>query len=72
MEFLTGITPKETMELDMLVRPELAGSKVKVNGFVHAIRALGDVVFVVLRFGAFRKAGAGITDRGVVRTSGVG
>ena len=49
MEFLTGITPKETMELDMLVRPELAGSKVKVNGFVHAIRAMGDVVFVVLR-----------------------
>ena len=49
MEFLRGITPKETMELDMLVRPELAGSKVKVNGFVHAIRAMGDVVFVVLR-----------------------
>lgn len=49
MEFLTGITPKETMELDMLVRPELAGSKVKVNGFVHAICAMGDVVFVVLR-----------------------
>ena len=31
------------------MRPELVGSEVKVNGFVHAIRAMGDVVFVVLR-----------------------
>lgn len=49
MEFLTGLTPKETMELDALMRPELVGSEVKVNGFVHTIRDMGDVVFVVLR-----------------------
>ena len=49
MEFLSGLTAKETLELEELLRPERVGTQVKVNGFVHTIRDMGDVVFVVLR-----------------------
>lgn len=49
MEFLTGLTQKETLELQQLMEPERIGTEVKVNGFVHTIRELGDLSFVVLR-----------------------
>lgn len=49
MEFLSGVTEKETLELDELLKPERIGSEVKVNGAVHTVRDMGDVVFVVLR-----------------------
>ncbi len=49
MEFLSGLTAKETLELEELLRPERVGAQVKVNGAVHTIRDMGEVAFVVLR-----------------------
>lgn len=49
MEFLSGITEKETLQLDELCRPERIGTEVKTEGFVHSIRDMGEMAFVVLR-----------------------
>ena len=49
MEFLTGVTPKETLELEQLMEPERIGTEVKVNGAIHTIREMGELSFVVLR-----------------------
>lgn len=49
MEFLSGVTQKETLELSELLEPSRVGSQVKVNGFVHTIRDMGEISFVVLR-----------------------
>ncbi|MCC8104954.1 MAG: aspartate--tRNA(Asn) ligase [Clostridiales bacterium] len=49
MEFLSGQTKKETLEISELLAPERIGTEVKVNGFVHSIRDMGEVCFVVLR-----------------------
>ncbi len=49
MEFLSGQTKKEALELKELLDPSMIGTEVKVNGFVHSIRAMGEVCFVVLR-----------------------
>lgn len=49
MEFLTGVTEKETLELEQLMEPERIGAEVKVNGFVHTVRDMGELSFVVLR-----------------------
>lgn len=49
MEFVSGMTRKETLELEELVKPEYVGAPVKVNGAVHTIRDMGEVAFVVLR-----------------------
>lgn len=49
MEFLTGVLPKETMEISDLVRPGLEGTRVRVNGAVHTIRDMGPIAFVILR-----------------------
>ncbi|MCD7764122.1 MAG: aspartate--tRNA(Asn) ligase [Lachnospiraceae bacterium] len=49
MEFLSGQTKKETLEISELLVPERIGTEVKVNGFVHSIRDMGEVCFVVLR-----------------------
>lgn len=49
MEFSTGVTQKETMEISQLLTEECLGKTVKVNGAVHTIRDMGDVAFVILR-----------------------
>ena len=49
MEFLKGLTPKETLELDELQDASRIGTTVKVNGAVHTIRNMGELSFVVLR-----------------------
>ncbi len=49
MEFLTGIKPKETLELPQLQEKALVGATVKVNGAVHVIRDMGNICFVILR-----------------------
>lgn len=48
MEFITGIQKKETSEISEILAGALSGS-VKVNGYIHTIRDMGDVAFVVLR-----------------------
>ena len=49
MEFMTGLTQKETLELTELLAPERIGTEIRVNGFVHTIRDMGEISFVVLR-----------------------
>lgn len=49
MEFLTGVRPKETMEISELLSKAAEGQTVKVNGAVHTIRDMGTVAFVILR-----------------------
>ncbi len=49
MEYVSGQTKKETLELKELLDPALIDTEVKVNGFVHSIRDMGEVCFVVLR-----------------------
>lgn len=49
MDFVTGVTKKETLEISELLKRDLIGETVKVNGAVHTIRDMGEVAFVVLR-----------------------
>jgi nondiscriminating aspartyl-tRNA synthetase len=48
MEFITGITKKETSEISDILANGLSGT-IKINGFIHTIRDMGEVAFVVLR-----------------------
>ena len=49
MEYVSGVIKKETKEISELVKPELVGQTVKVNGAVHVIRDMGEIAFVILR-----------------------
>ena len=49
MDFISGVSPKETLELPELWTGDYEGQTVKVNGAVHTIRDMGEVAFVVLR-----------------------
>lgn len=49
MEFVTGKTVKETVEVEDLLTGAYDGKEVRMNGAVHTIRDMGDVAFVVLR-----------------------
>ena len=49
METLSGVIKKETKEISELVKTELVGQTVKVNGAVHVIRDMGEIAFVILR-----------------------
>jgi len=48
MEFITGITKKDTYEISEILENGLTG-KIKLNGFIHSIRDMGEFAFVVLR-----------------------
>ena len=49
MEYLTGVRAKEALELKDLLKENMQGQTVKVNGAVHAIRDMGNIAFVILR-----------------------
>lgn len=49
MEYLNGVLSKDTLEIQQLLEEDQEGRVVKVNGTVHAIRNMGEVVFVILR-----------------------
>ncbi|MFI3211960.1 MAG: aspartate--tRNA(Asn) ligase [Eubacteriales bacterium] len=49
MEFLTGVKVKETKEISALLEDGVVGSVVKVNGAVHTVRDMGNVMFLILR-----------------------
>ncbi len=48
MEFIAGIKQKETKEISDILAQGISG-KVKINGYIHTIRDMGEVAFVVLR-----------------------
>lgn len=45
MEFLTGLTPEETLELEELLDASRIGTEVRVRGAVHTIRDMGELSF---------------------------
>lgn len=49
MEFMTGVTEKDTLEISDLLAGDFVGKSVKVNGAIHTIRDMGEVAFIVLR-----------------------
>ncbi len=49
MERITGLKAAETYRISQLKAPELEGKSVTVEGAVHKIRDMGEVVFVILR-----------------------
>lgn len=49
MEFVTGLERKEGLELYELLKPEMIGQKAAIDGMVHSIRDMGEIVFVILR-----------------------
>ena len=49
MEYVTGVSKKDTMEITELLELSEPGQIVKVNGAVHTIRNMGTVAFVILR-----------------------
>ncbi|MCC8017155.1 MAG: aspartate--tRNA(Asn) ligase [Lachnospiraceae bacterium] len=49
MKVITGVTPKETLEISELCGREPDVSLIRINGAVHAIRDMGEVAFIILR-----------------------
>lgn len=49
MDFLTGKTERETLEISELLSGDYEGKSVQMCGAVHKIRDMGEVVFIVLR-----------------------
>lgn len=49
MEYVTGKTEKEVLEISDILAGDYEGKEVMVNGAVHKIRDMGDVAFVILR-----------------------
>ena len=49
MDYLTGKTDKEDLDIADILTGDYEGKEVVVNGAVHKIRDMGDVAFVILR-----------------------
>ena len=49
MDFLTGKTEKETLEISQILAGDYEGKEIRINGAIHKIRNMGDVAFIVLR-----------------------
>lgn len=49
MEFITGVSKKETLEIHEILAGDFEGKNLKVNGAIHTIRDMGEVSFIILR-----------------------
>lgn len=49
MEFLTGVTEKEALEISAVLAGDYVGQTIRMQGAVHNIRDMGEVAFVILR-----------------------
>ncbi len=49
MEFLTGVSQKDTVDIHQILEGDYIGKTVRMNGMVHNIREMGDVAFIILR-----------------------
>ena len=49
MEYLTGVTKKEALEISEILAGDYEGKTIKVRGAIHTIRDMGEVAFIVLR-----------------------
>jgi nondiscriminating aspartyl-tRNA synthetase len=48
MEFITGIQKRDTLEIADVLESNIKGSVV-MNGYIHTIRDMGDIAFVIIR-----------------------
>lgn len=49
MDYLTGKTEKDALDISELLTGEYEGKEVSLNGAIHKIRDMGDVAFIILR-----------------------
>ncbi len=49
MDYVTGKTEKEVLEIADILAGDYEGKEIKMKGAVHKIRDMGDVAFIVLR-----------------------
>lgn len=49
MEFITGISKKETVGLSEMLEDDRIGTEVITDAMIHSIRDMGEIVFVILR-----------------------
>ena len=49
MDFITGKTTKDALEIEDILAGEYEGKDIRVNGVIHKIRDMGDIAFVILR-----------------------
>lgn len=49
MDFIQGVIKKEAVEISDIISSDFEGKEIIINGSVHTIRDMGDVVFVILR-----------------------
>lgn len=49
MDFIQGVIKKEAVEISDILSSDFEGKEIIINGSVHTIRDMGDVVFVILR-----------------------
>ena len=49
MEFITGVTKKDMLELGDLRKGDYIGKTIRLNGTIHSIRNMGDIAFILLR-----------------------
>ncbi len=49
MEFITGMKPKDIWKISEILQGDWDDREVKVNGMVHTLRDMGEILFLVLR-----------------------
>ena len=49
MQFMTGQTERQTLDISDILTGDYEGKEVKINGAIHKIRDMGDVAFIILR-----------------------
>lgn len=49
MNYVTGKTEKEELEIADILAGDYEGKEIRINGAIHKIRDMGDVAFVILR-----------------------
>ncbi len=51
MEFISGIKEKDTVKASQIIEGDYVGKTVRAEGYIHALRDMGEVTFLVLRQG---------------------
>ncbi len=49
MDYVSGKTQKETLEISDILAGSYEGKDITMNGAIHTIRDMGDVAFIILR-----------------------
>ncbi len=49
MEFVTGISKKQDVQISEIVESAMYNTEIKITGIVHSLRDMSDIVFILLR-----------------------